>query len=114
LDVTAIEIGDVQIEVKFDALHLSGFFDFLEPLHFGLELREYIVIDENLETENFAGLTTRLVDLVGETRCAALLLAGPDSLGKYVKGDDGRGTLLPLLIAGYASPWGLRLGAAGL
>lgn len=56
LNITAIQIRDVQIKVKFDGFNLSSLSHFLEPFALGLQLGQDIVVNKDLKAEYFATL----------------------------------------------------------
>ncbi len=56
LNITAIQIRYVQVQVEFYTFHFSCLLDFVEPLLLGLKLLQHIVVHKDLIPKNFTTL----------------------------------------------------------
>ena len=80
LNITTIQIRDVQIKVKPNALHTSHFSNFLKPFGLRRQLPQDVVVHKDLKTEYFASLQARLMHWVTDSDWAAFWLGATASM----------------------------------
>jgi hypothetical protein len=74
LNITSIQIRDVQVEVEPNAFHIAQRPHLLKPLTFPTQLPQDVVVYKYLIAENLAALSARLMYGIADPAEAALRL----------------------------------------